>query len=79
MQFQDELMASLPRPLRELLAVPGVGPKTAERLIRELGIQSVAELVAAARVGRLRSLRGIGAVREARILAAAEAVLAQAA
>jgi DNA polymerase (family 10) len=64
MQFQDELMAQLPRPYRELLAVPGIGPKTAARLMSEAGIFGLAALERAAREGRLRRLRGIGVRRE---------------
>ena len=79
MQFHDELLAELPRPFRDLLAVPGVGPKTAQRLIDELGIRSVRGLARAARQGRLRRLRGIGAVRERQLGLAAQALLAQAA
>ena len=79
MQFHEQLLAELPRPLRELLEVPGVGPKTAERLIRELGIRSVRGLAHAARQGRLRTLRGIGPIRERQLGQAAESLLAQAA
>jgi len=48
--------------------VPGVGPKRALQLSRELGIGSVADLDAAVRAGRLRSLSGFGAKSEERIL-----------
>ncbi|HEV2124543.1 MAG TPA: histidinol-phosphatase, partial [Chloroflexota bacterium] len=41
MQFHQELLAEFPRAFRQLMAVPGVGPKTAERLIREMEIKSV--------------------------------------
>ena len=79
MEFHDEMLAQLPPSYRELLAVPGIGPKTAERLVREGGIGGVDELVEAARDGRLRRLRGFGAVRERRLGDAAEALLARAA
>ena len=79
MQFNDDLLAELPRPVRELLAVPGVGPKTAERVTRELGIRSVRGLARAARQGRLQKLRGFGPARERRLGLAAEALLARAA
>ena len=79
MEFHDEMLAELPPPYRELLAVPGIGPKTAERLIREAEISGLDELARAARDGRLRRLRGIGAVRERQLGDAAEALLARAA
>ena len=75
MQFHVELIAELPPALRELLSVPGVGPKTAERLIRELDIRSVAQLAEAASRGRLRALRGIGEIKERRLGEAAAATL----
>jgi len=80
MQFHVELIAELPPAVRELLSVPGVGPKTAERLIRELDVRSVEQLAEAARQGRLRTLRGIGQVRERQLGDAASALrLAEAA
>jgi DNA polymerase (family 10) len=77
MQFVDDLMNELPPELRALLGVPGVGPKTAARLIGELGITSVAQLADAARAGKLRTLYTIGRVREQQLGAAAEALLNQ--
>lgn len=79
MQFHQELLDELPDPLRELLSVPGVGPKTALKLITELGIGSVEDLASAASGQRLRTLRGIGPIRERQLGAAAEALLAEAA
>ncbi|MCC6175603.1 MAG: histidinol-phosphatase [Chloroflexi bacterium] len=79
LSFHDELIAELPRPMRELLAVPGIGPKTAVRLVAELHIRSLRGLAYAARRGRLQTLRGIGPVRERRWGEAAEAMLAEAA
>jgi DNA polymerase (family 10) len=75
MQFHVELIAELPPALRELLSVPGVGPKTAERLIRELDVRSVEQLARAAQQHRLRALRGIGELRERRLGEAAAATL----
>ena len=79
MQFHDEVMAELPADVRELLAVPGIGPKTAERLVRELDVHSIHELATAASEGRLQTMRGIGRVREQRLASAAEALLTAAA
>lgn len=79
MQFADDLLAELPGPYRELLRVPGVGPRTARRLMRDLGIRGVPGLARAARLGRLQALPGIGPVREQRLREAAEALLGPAA
>jgi DNA polymerase (family 10) len=75
MEFYDQLLDELPPPVRELLSVPAVGPVTAGRLIEQLGVRSVADLVRAAHEGRLQTLRGIAAVREAQLGAAAESIL----
>src|SRR4029453_6486434 len=75
MQFHVELIAELPPAVRELLSVPGVGPKTAERLIREVDVPAVGQLALAARQRRLSALRGIGEVRERRLGEAAAALL----
>ena len=60
MSFQDELIAAEPRPIRTLMTVPGIGPKTADRLVDELKIRGLKSLARAARRGRLHQLRGIG-------------------
>ncbi len=64
----DELRAKLPPGARELAKVPGVGPKRALQLTRELGITSVGELAEAAKGGRLRGIGGFGPKSEERIL-----------
>lgn len=65
-----------PRGLRELLHVPGIGPKKAGRLYQEAGVHSVQRLVSAARAGRIRSMRGFGERSESELLRAASTVLA---
>ncbi|MBS7637485.1 DNA polymerase/3'-5' exonuclease PolX, partial [Candidatus Bathyarchaeota archaeon] len=55
-----------------LMQLEGVGPKTALRLNRELGITSIDQLEAAARMGRLRGVKGFGARTEENILKAIE-------
>lgn len=74
--FHDELIAELPRPIRTLMAVPGIGPKTAERLVGDLGVRGLKSLARAARRGKLQTVRGIGPVRERRWGEAAEQLLA---
>ena len=64
----DELRAKIPPGVQEIATVPGIGPKRALQLSRELGIASVADLDAAVRAGRLRTVSGFGAKSEERIL-----------
>lgn len=68
----ETLRAEIPPSLLELLRVEGVGPKTVGRLWRELGITSVAELLAATEKGRVRRLKGFGTKSEAEIRRGAE-------
>jgi DNA polymerase (family 10) len=70
--FYDELQEQVPPGVVEILKIPDVGPKTARLLWDELGLASVADVEAAARAGRLRQLRGLGAKSEAKILAGIE-------
>jgi DNA polymerase (family 10) len=66
--LRKELQAELPAGLRELLHVPGLGPKKAALLFKERNITSIAELKAAAQQGRIRDIRGFGARTEEKIL-----------
>lgn len=47
-------------PIHVLASVPGLGPQLAERIHRELGIETLEELEAAAHDGRLARVRGFG-------------------
>jgi DNA polymerase (family 10) len=71
-EFHRELIAEFPPTILDLLNLQGVGPKTVATLYRELGIQTLEDLQAAATDGRVRSLRGMGARKEALILKALE-------
>jgi len=68
----DELRAKIPPGVLELTRVPGLGPKRAVQLNRDLGIQSVDELAAAIKAGRLEDLAGFGARSEERIASGIE-------
>jgi len=57
----EELRAQIPAGVREMIRIPGLGPKRAMVLYRELGISSVDELLRAIEEGRLAGLRGFGA------------------
>lgn len=63
----EKLKSEVPSGLLALLEIPGVGPKTAATLFRELGVRSIADLEAAVSAQRIRSLRGLGARAEANI------------
>lgn len=63
-----ELRAQLPPGLRDLLGVPGLGPKRAVALYKKSGIHSLDQLRDAARRQQIRGLRGFGEKTEAAIL-----------
>ncbi|MFI6157105.1 DNA polymerase/3'-5' exonuclease PolX [Kitasatospora sp. NPDC051170] len=56
----DKLRAEIPSGVREMTAVPGVGPKRALALHRDLGLSSVDDLAAAIRADKLSGLAGFG-------------------
>ena len=68
----DELRAKIPSGVLELTRVPGLGPKRALQLNRDLGVQSVDDLAAAIKAGRLDGLAGFGTKSEERIAAGIE-------
>jgi DNA polymerase (family 10) len=73
------LLDELGEPFVSLLALHGVGPKTATRLVNELSIESLSDLAEAAREGKIRKLRGFGPKRETSLGNQAEALLEEAA
>jgi DNA polymerase (family 10) len=62
--------AEVPGEVASFMRLPGLGPKTAARIWRELGVTTLAELKAAAEGEQLRTLSGMGAATEAKILKA---------
>src|SRR5215211_4392056 len=56
LSFHDELIAAEPRPIRTLMTVPGIGPRTADRLVGESRVRGLKSLARAARQGRLQRL-----------------------
>jgi DNA polymerase (family 10) len=70
--------AQIPPEVVLFLRLPGLGPKTAARIWKELGVTTLAELKEAAEQQRLRTLGGVGAKLEERVLKAIdEAATAQ--
>ncbi len=69
----EELRESLPHGVRDIMELEGIGPKTALRLHKELGIVSLESLEEAIKAGKLRSLKGFGVKTEENILKSIEA------
>jgi DNA polymerase (family X) len=67
-----DLLGEFPPTLLDLLRLQGVGPKTVALLYRELRIASLEDLEAAARAGRLRGVKGMGARKEELLLKSLE-------
>ena len=66
----EELREKYPPGFVELSKIPGLGPKTLQRLRGELGVGSVDDLRAAIDGRRLRELKGLGAKMEEKLLRA---------
>ena len=75
-QILSDLLEEVPPGLVEVTRLPGVGPRTAGRLWRELDITSV-EALGELEEGRLAALKGFGKKSEERILRAARTYNAQ--
>jgi DNA polymerase (family X) len=59
---------TIPPEVVDFLRIPGLGPKTVRKIWQELGVSTLADLKAAARDQRLRTLPGLGAKVEENIL-----------
>ena len=68
LKYLDDLRREFPHGALDLVQVPGLGPRKAVVLIRELDIASLEDLEKAAREGRLRGLKGFGEKTEQSIL-----------
>jgi DNA polymerase (family 10) len=64
----NELRQQIPESVLALMRIPGLGPKKAAVLHKELNIQSLADLKAACEAGTVRKLKGFGAKTEETIL-----------
>ncbi len=73
----ERLRRELPPAITELLQIPGLGPKRVRALYHELEVQTVEQLLRAARDGRIRALPGFGEKTEINILQAVEAHASQ--
>ncbi len=60
LQMRAELTAEVPESLLKLLEIPSVGPKKVALLWKERGVQTLDDLKAAIRDGKLAGLKGFG-------------------
>lgn len=68
LKYYDELKASIPQGLMEMLNIPGLGPKKIKVLHDELAISSIADLEYACKENRLIELKGFGPKSQENIL-----------
>jgi len=66
--YYEELKASIPAGLVELLGIPGVGPKKVKALNDKLGIETIEQLEAACQAGQVAKLEGFGEKTQTKIL-----------
>ncbi|HUV09283.1 MAG TPA: DNA polymerase/3'-5' exonuclease PolX [Spirochaetia bacterium] len=64
----EELKATFPQGLKELLEIPGMGTKKTRAVWKKLGVSSVGELEYACRENRLLTLEGFGQKSQQKIL-----------
>lgn len=65
---REELAASFPDTVFELIEIPGLGPKKAKALYNDLGVASLSELEYACNENRLVSLKGFGEKTQSKII-----------
>jgi DNA polymerase (family X) len=64
----EKLKKATPVRLDELARVEGLGPKSIQKLYRELGVKNLKDLEVAAKAGKIGKLEGFGAKSEEKIL-----------
>lgn len=66
--YHEELRASMPAGLVEMLALPGLGPKKVKALWEQLDVTTVEQLEAVCRAGKVAALDGFGEKTQAKII-----------
>ena len=67
LEYYEQLSATIPPGLFEMLAVPGLGPKKVKALYDQLGIHTLDQLEAACKEGTVAALAGFGDKTQAKI------------
>ncbi|MDI6708449.1 MAG: DNA polymerase/3'-5' exonuclease PolX [Candidatus Thermoplasmatota archaeon] len=68
LKYLEGLRKNVPKGLMEIVSIEFLGPKTAYKLYKELGITNIEELKKAAQEHKIRELKGLGDKVEERIL-----------
>lgn len=68
LEYFEKLKKEIPGSLATLISIPGVGPKKASVLYKNMGISTVKQLKEACEKGKLRDLDGFGEVTERNII-----------
>jgi len=68
LKYYDELKASIPPGLIEMLEISGLGPKKIQAMNKQLGIDSIEKLEVACKAGKVAELDGFGEKTQANIL-----------
>ncbi|MGP8070367.1 MAG: DNA polymerase/3'-5' exonuclease PolX [Candidatus Bathyarchaeia archaeon] len=72
LKYLNELKAKTPVDLEGILAVEGIGPKTARVLFKRLGVKSLDDLERAAKEHKIREIKRLGPKTEENILSSIE-------
>ena len=68
LKYYEDLKASLPPSMVEMLDISGLGPKKIQALNKKLGVDSIEKLEAACKAGKVAELEGFGEKTQANIL-----------
>jgi DNA polymerase (family 10) len=68
LKFYDELKATLPQGLLDMLRIPGFGPKRAKIVYEKLKVDTIEKLEAACLAGKIAALDGFGEKSQQKIL-----------
>jgi DNA polymerase (family 10) len=68
LKYYEELKASLPLGLMEMLQISGLGPKKIQALNQKLGVDTIEKLEAACKAGKVAELDGFGSKTQTNLL-----------
>ena len=66
--YYEELKASVPAGLTDMLQIPGLGPRKVRAMNDKLGIETIDQLEAACKAGKVAGLDGFGEKTQSKIL-----------